>query len=585
MKHKLITLIALMLVVAVVTSVTIAGSKDDILRMDDKAARYSKIIRGLYQTAGPNQNVYVGSEFCLGCHPAQSNWRNSRHAQALRRPMAQYTLQPGLGVVADFDRNGVDDFMQGVDFNQISSAFDAYKPNAPILSYEDGGYFMTIGELTMPIVSTQGGTGEWKQRYLLRVPVSGTVDGYSAENYVSPVQFNEITFEYVKYHPEQWWDTDTGAPLYGTGTSASALAVTGRSYSKSCIGCHTTGVRGLAQDANNEWNYRPFPATLYFPDDPSYFDYDHDGIFDIVNIGCEACHGPGGNHILANGNPEMIVNPDNLETEQANEVCGQCHSRVKSVPNGTHGWPYKDDTGTSFLPGSGEPLADFFTDASGRWPDEITSQKHHQQWFDFVESPKPGFQYHPVRCAECHDAHGDTVNDRLIRDVILEDDIEIPTQTNNNTLCLSCHATHGPFADITPEMVADIEAPETRQAIAGVVSSHSNHPYAPERRMGLSRCVECHMPMTAKSAINYDIRAHTFEAIAPQSTLMYQAEGGMPNSCAVGCHSLKVNSFGLGLDPTISKWDELFDTTTAETLRMYFGPGGVWWDTDQNDDQ
>ena len=62
----------------------------------------------------------------------------------------------------------MDDFMQGLDFNTISTPFDPYKPNAPILSYAAGIYYMTIGELTVEVVINQGGTGDWKQRYLDR---------------------------------------------------------------------------------------------------------------------------------------------------------------------------------------------------------------------------------------------------------------------------------------------------------------------------------------------------------------------------------------------------------------------------------
>ncbi len=551
-------------------------------RKTDEVIVRQSVVRAVQKIFGAEMrqggNTYVGSEFCIACHPGQENWKQTRHAQALRRPMAQYSLLPGQGVVADYDQNGVDDFMQGLDFNTISTAFDSYKPNAPILSYEDGTYYITIGELMMPVISTQGGTGEWKQRYLLRVPVQGTLDGLTSENYVSPVQFNEVTFGYVAYHPENWWDQTTMQPLYGAGTNATVVASLGRSYSKKCIGCHTTGLRDIGQDANGEWNYTPYPAVLFEEDDPSYFDYDHDGIFDIVNIGCEACHGPGGSHILGGGDPEQIVNPEELDTQAANEVCGQCHSRVKSVPNGTHDWPFKDDTNTSFFPGGGEPLEDFFTDASGRYPDGINSRQHHQQWLDFIESPKPGFQFHPVKCLECHDSHGNTPNARLIRDTIVDDGLVIPTETNNNTLCLSCHATHGPFEEVTKEMVADIDDEENSDFIAKTVSTHANHPYAPERSMGLDRCVECHMPKIAKSAINYDIRSHTFEAISPEKTLVYQDQGGMPNSCAVSCHSQKVNSFGFGLDPTISSWDEDFDRETADELIKYFGPGGIWWD-------
>ena len=162
--------------------------------------------------------------------------------------------------------------------------------------------------------------------------------------------------------------------------------------------------------------------------------------------------------------------------------------------------------------------------------------------------------------------------------MLVEDGVVINAKVQDNSFCLSCHATHGPFSDITPEMVADIDDEETALTIGGIVSKHTNHPYGPDRMMGLSNCVDCHMPKIAKSAINYDIRPHTFEAIPPTKTLDFQAEGGMPNSCAVSCHSDKVNSFGFGLDPTISAWNEPFDVNTADQLSIYYGPGGLWWE-------
>lgn len=534
----------------------------------------------------PNEledGVYVGSEFCLACHPGLANWRDTRHARILRRPMAQFSLVDGKGVVADFDRNGVDDFRQGLDLNQISSPFNPYKPNAPILSFAGGVYYITIGDLRMPVVATSGGTGEWKQRYLVRVPVSGTPDGLSAENYTSPVQYNEKTRQYVPYHPEQWWNQTTQLPLFDANTSVATVADLGRSYSQRCIGCHTTGIRDLGRDANGEWRYSAYPAILFRTDDPGYFDYDHDGVFDLVNVGCETCHGPGSRHILGGGDPSMIVNPADLSAAEANEVCGQCHVRSKSVPGGIHDWPYRDDTGTSFIPGHGEPLTDFFTDASIRWPDGVNSRRNNQQWLDFLESPKPGFQFHPVRCIDCHDPHGDTSNPRLIRDRVVEDGVAIRTRTEDNTLCLSCHAGFGPFEDLNKQTVADLDQEANRDQVTKVVAVHNNHPYGAERRMGLGRCVECHMPKVARSAIDYDIRSHTFEAIPPEKTLAFQEQGGMPSSCAVSCHSLKANVFGLGIDSSLGNWNQVFDRRTANQLERYYGPNGIWWDTAEND--
>jgi hypothetical protein len=536
-------------------------------------------LKTFYSTKALEDGVYVGAEFCIACHTDYSVWRDTKHAQALRRPMAEYSLQAGKGVVADYDSNGVDDFMQGLDFNQIDSAFDAFKPNAPILSYNEGTYYITIGEQTMPVVITQGGTGDWKQRYLLRVPVTDTADGLSMENYVSPVQYNEKTHGYVIYHSEAWYNDDNSV-RFGPDTSIVQVAAeNGRSYSKKCIGCHSTGLRELGKTETDEWLYRPYPAALHRADDPSYPDYDHDGISDIVNVSCEACHGPGSQHILASGNPEMIVNPSDLEPAEANMVCGQCHSRIKSVPNATHDWAINDETYVYWQPGSETPLSDFFTDAAGRWPDGVSSKQHHQQYFDFLASGKPDFPFHPVMCIECHDSHGNTANKHLIRDVIPEEvdgeELLIPVENDNDSLCLACHASHGAFSDLTKPMVADFDT--NRDAIAKVVSEHTHHPFAPERSMGLSRCSKCHNPKIAKSAIHYDVHSHTFEAIPPEKNLAFQDAGGMPDSCSVSCHGTKVDSFGLGLDFDLNDWDDDHSRTLSEKLMYFYGPSGVWW--------
>jgi len=523
-------------------------------------------------------NAYIGSEYCMACHTWSTHLRDTKHMQALRRPMAMYTLQAGKGVVADYDQNGVDDFMQGLDMNEISSGFDQYKPHAPVLSYEDETYYITIGELKMPVVITQGGTGNWKQRYLVRVPVTDTNDGFSVGNYVSPIQFNEKTFEYVVYHGSDWYDAEN-MPRFGTTTTASELvADNSRQYSKKCIGCHTTGIRSLAADANGEWVYGAYPASLYNADDPAYLDYDHDGIMDIVNVGCEACHGPGGNHVLGAGDPDKMVGPENdgLTTKQINDICAQCHVRVKSVPNGTHDWPMMDDTYTSWMPGSEEPIENYYTNAAGYWGDGIHSKQHHQQSLDFDVSGKPTFAFHMVTCVECHSPHSARGEHQTRTSITEETDtgsLRIPTEPDNNTLCLACHATHGAFADITKEMVAEYDLNETE--IGSIVSKHTNHPYGPERHMGLSRCTMCHMPKTAKSAIDNDIHSHTFQAIAPKSTLDFE----MPNSCALSCHNTKVNSFGFGLDSAPAAWNTDFDVKQANKLGEYFGLGGKWWDT------
>jgi len=524
----------------------------------------------------------VGDEYCIACHSWAAITHEVKHRKALRVPLGKNTLIDGKGVVADYDKNGVDDFMDGLDFNTINSVFDPFKPNAPILSFEGGYYYMTIGELKVRVVITQGGTGDWKQRYLVRIPVTGTGSGWTRDNYVSPVQYNEKTDGYVAYHPEHWWNLDTGEPIFGPKPPVQEVAAVGRSYSKRCIGCHTTGFRDpMSQAGSGEWIYRPFPATLVPPDyAEQYPDYDHDGIPDIVNIGCEACHGPGSAHILGGGDPDEILAPSSLGTYESNEICQQCHVRSSSVPNGTYGYPYRDDVGEYWIAGRTEmPVSDFYAEHAGWWPDGKTSKQHHQQYEDLYNSSKPTFVFHEIKCVECHSPHKGGKHMVVTR--IVDDGVTIATENDNDTLCLACHATHGAFEEITPEMVAEYE--ENKVEIGAIVSAHSNHPYGPERSMGLGRCSKCHMPKTAKSAIDYDIHGHTYEPVAPEKTLMYQDDGGMPNACAVSCHAQKVNSFGLGYDPAIGTWDAQFDRDLATALMYWYGPGGMWWDTEHEE--
>lgn len=527
--------------------------------------------------------VYIGSEFCLACHPSRAGWRETLHASFLRRPMTQFSLVPRKGVIADFDANGVDDFLQGLDFNAIDSPFDAYKPNAPILAVTGGVYTITIGGVTYPVNFTQAGQGDGSsQRYAVKIPVTDSPTGLSDSNYLAPLQFVPGR-GWVADSPENWYDA-ANQPRFGPDTMIADLAGHGGNYSATCVGCHSTGIRKVGPTVSGEVSFEGFIAVLSRPDDPGIFDYDGDGFNDLMNIGCESCHGPGSVHVAAGGDPQYIINPENLPVTAQVDICGRCHSQSHSVPNGTFDWPYDDANGVDWTPVdavAGVPLGDFLTDASVRWPDG----KHGlitRPYNDYLESPKPTFPFAPVSCTDCHDPHRE-VQRHQIRDHVVEDGIRIDTRVEDNTLCLACHAGFGDFEELTKQTIADIGEPANRDAVVRVVTAHSNHPYGAERSMGLGRCVECHMPVTFGGyRPTLTGRSHTFEAISPHKTLEFQDQGGMPNSCAQSCHNQKVNSFRLGLDPNPSNrvWDEPFDRSLAGILEMYYGPGGLWWDTE-----
>jgi len=516
------------------------------------------------QKIASGENPYVGSEFCLACHN-KNRFKETGHSHFIRRPLAEWSLVEDKGVIADYDKNGVDDFIQGLNFNEISSPFDNFKPNAPILGYSNNEYTITIGNLKMVVVFTLA-----SQRYIVKIPTVDTETGYSYGNYFAPLVYNPSS-GWASYSTSNWYD-ENYQPKYQAPLTSSQLAnLQGANYNYTCAGCHITGIRGIEKTSAGEWKIRPNPAVLFTSNDPNYFDLDRDGIFDMVNIGCESCHGPGGLHIAGGGDKTKIINPDEYDTQLANDICGRCHSRPKSLPNKTFSWPYDDANMVDWYPGIGLPLSQFMVDNSTYWPDGETP-KSSRPYTEFYKSSKPTFQFHPVRCYECHSVHYKS-QEAQIRPNIKDGDLTIPTKVDDDTLCLACHATHGEFEAITKEMVANYE--ENKDAIGKVVEEHTHHPYAPERIMGLSRCTLCHMAEYPGHP------SHTFKVVPPEKTLNYQDKGGMPNGCALSCHGTKVDIFGIGIDPNPSQWNDPFDVLLASHLQEYFGQDGKWWDTEE----
>ena len=87
------------------------------------------------------------------------------------------------------------------------------------------------------------------------------------------------------------------------------------------------------------------------------------------------------------------------------------------------------------------------------------------------------------------------------------------------------------------------------------------------------------MAKMASSGDPYDMSSHTFEVVPPEKTLQFQAQGGMPNSCAVRCHRPTAPIFGLPADASLTNWAEASDKALAEWLAKYYGKDGSWWKT------
>ncbi|MHC4163350.1 MAG: ammonia-forming cytochrome c nitrite reductase subunit c552 [Planctomycetota bacterium] len=433
-----------------------------------------------------------GSQVCQTCHQAiYQTWEKSRHTKKVR--VASLTT-----IVNDADSGGTNDFVEGgagVTYNVGTSpppgqtSFTDLALGAgieyPMLGWDGINLLMRIGPNTYIVTYVLGGTGKWKQRYMI------TIDN---QEYMSPVQYNDITRQYVWYHPEHWYtlnpaaDTLTGY-LYGVGQTPVTEGKVRNGWQRRCIGCHVTGVADLTKNSDGEYGLSIADMLANEQGDGPWFAE--------MPIACEACHGPAQRHVELGGGIGTALNPNDMAADRADEVCGSCHTRGSSKNAEGFGYPWAAGPLVDGQYRPGDVLDDFYNhvdrDGSRFWDDGGRSaSSHHQQWIEHASSPhgKAG-----VTCWQCHDPHGSNI----------EGDLKAPVPQ----LCLSCHDGQG-----------DIDSAD--------LSKHTRHK-DPETQA----CNNCHFNLTAKSGIKYDINTHTYRIIFPAESV---STPGLPNSCAK-CHT------------------------------------------------
>ena len=214
------------------------------------------------------------------------------------------------------------------------------------------------------------------------------------------------------------------------------------------------------------------------------------------NVGCEGCHGPGLAHLRQPGRA-TIVNPARLDTVKSNDTCLQCHSQGKPLANPIAGQYYDWPVGFR----AGLDLKNFWELEEHKLGattfthfGDGTAHKNRMQGNDFVQS----LMYaRGVTCFSCHDPHGSGNDADLLKPA--------------KQVCLTCH---GPSSPSGPH-AASIEA-------------HTHH----RADSPGSDCVACHMPRTAQTIANVNVRSHTFKFVTPSLTDDFK----VPNPC-LDCHA------------------------------------------------
>ncbi len=448
--------------------------------------------------------TYVGSSTCMGCHGLHSTTRTA-HNVGLQVPGSRSILQD-VEPWPSFD-DGLARFDAGTTlyyFDCDSSSPSTHgDPSICKVDDQDPGSNVSFEinlrrNLTVPLgvlgayevemartgaipqvyeVALTYGGALGKQQYLMRRGDPG-----SLTYFVLPLQYNyegdpsngtEVgdgsaeDWPWRDYRSDLWFDFDNA-----TDPNPFIEPQNAESFDNNCAGCHFTGYELRGSDADG-WSAR---AVV---DAGGAFDYDGDGRPELINVGCEACHGPGSDHLMPSPNGRLIISPSSLTPGRQAMLCGRCHSRPLGIGAGATGLPLSE---SNQMPMPGIRRADYAVDhttrVSGNPDDDFFGSGdafgHYQQYSDHIRSAHYRNPERLVTCSGCHSPHA---NDS---DIAATD-----TSGNPNALCTTCHSPSN-----SPDLYPLIDHVAT---VTGTLENREHD------NLGPFLCTDCHMVPTAKS--------------------------------------------------------------------------------------
>jgi predicted CXXCH cytochrome family protein len=231
-----------------------------------------------------------------------------------------------------------------------------------------------------------------------------------------------------------------------------------------------------------------------------------------VNVGCEACHGPGSKHVgwarktsaasnVRTGDDGLTVHLTERRdvawtidahtlkpvrssaraTAREIDTCAHCHSRRAQIVDGYQ---------------AGLPLLDFYEPSTLDAPLYFADGQQRDEVYNYGSFLQSRMANAGVTCSDCHEPHSAAL------------------RVTGNALCARCHAA------------SRYDAPEHHHHKAGGAGS---------------ACVACHMP--ARTYMQIDARRdHSFRVPRPDLTTLT----GSPSACAA-CHANRPAEWAAGV--------------------------------------
>ncbi|PCJ62717.1 MAG: hypothetical protein COA73_06170 [Candidatus Hydrogenedentota bacterium] len=390
---------------------------------------------------GVNGVAFVPTESCAECHEPQfREWVGSHHDWAMK-------------VATESTVKG--------NFNNTTYAVHGITTRF----FRDNEKFMveTEGPSGEPEIFEIGYTFgvEPLQQYLIAFP-KGRLQSFN-------VAWDTKKEQWFTLYPDEKVPYDD--PIHWTGRY--------QSWNVMCAECHSTNLR-------NQYDFQTDTFKT---------------VWDEINVSCQACHGPGENHIdwARNINPGQVYEQEEYqltvnfkESPQAQvDQCARCHSRRHSIS-------IEDDHSGTFLDHYvPETLRSDLYHVDGQIKEEV------YVYGSFVQSK----MYHAgVSCMDCHNPH------------------TLKPWLPDNALCTSCHSLDPPisrFASLKPK---EYDTPD-----------HHHHQVATEA----ASCVNCHMPERMYMEVD-GRRDHSLRIPRPELTV----DIGTPNACNQ-CHEEETPEWAL----------------------------------------